>query len=238
MGTDLKDKFYNILQKHLQSGLPLDVMNFTPMQKRRAQACIAAYKALQENEMMDIDRYLRVEWGRTLTEIRQDKRVIDFIMNEVNGDSRELSRYRIKKVSERVMRMASNAGNMKMMIEGSKMLYKAEGLDRTDEEIDAMQGVNELPAVFTSDPSKINSNLRQYSEEEREKLRRKYHVERDKTMEMVEAKKGLYVQAGTEVTDDELDAMQEGNYEMYHNNQNEEDYDDGQKGDGSVSDAE
>lgn len=238
MGTDLKDKFYNILQKHLQSGLSLDVMNFTPMQKRRAQACIAAYKALQENEMMDIDRYLRVEWGRTLTEIRQDKRVIDFIMNEVNGDSRELSRYRIKKVSERVMRMASNAGNMKMMIEGSKMLYKAEGLDRTDEEIDAMQGVNELPAVFTSDPSKINSNLRQYSEEEREKLRRKYHVERDKTMEMVEAKKGLYVQAGTEVTDEELDAMQEGNYEMYHNNQNEEDYDDGQEEDGSFNDAE
>lgn len=238
MGTDLKDKFYNILQKHLQSGLPLDVMNFTPMQKRRAQACIAAYKALQENEMMDIDRYLRVEWGRTLTEIRQDKRVIDFIMNEVNGDSRELSRYRIKKVSERVMRMASNAGNMKMMIEGSKMLYKAEGLDRTDEEIDAMQGVNELPAVFTSDPSKINSNLRQYSEEEREKLRRKYHVERDKTMEMVEAKKGLYVQAGTEVTDEELDAMQEGNYEMYHNNQNEEDYDDVQEEDGSFNDAE
>ena len=231
MGTDLKDKFYNILQKHLQSGLPLEVMNFTPMQKRRAQACIAAYKALQENEMMDIDRYLRVEWGRTLTEIRQDKRVIDFIMNEVNGDSRELSRYRIKKVSERVMRMASNSGNMKMMIEGSKMLYKAEGLDRTDEEIDALQGVNELPAVFTSDPSKINSNLRAYSEEEREKLRRKYHVERDKTMEMVEAKKGLYVQAGTEVTDEELDAMQDGNYEMYHNNQNEEDYDDVQRED-------
>ena len=229
MGTDLKDKFYNILQKHLQSGLPLEVMNFTPMQKRRAQACIAAYKALQENEMMDIDRYLRVEWGRTLTEIRQDKRVIDFIMNEVSGDSRELSRYRIKKVSERVMRMASNSGNMKMMIEGSKMLYKAEGLDRTDEEIDALQGVNELPAVFTSDPSKINSNLRQYSEEEREKLRRKYHVERDKTMEMVEAKKGLYVQAGTEVSDEELDAMQEGNYELYHNNQSEEDYDDGQE---------
>lgn len=238
MGTDLKDKFYNILQKHLQSGLPLDVMNFTPMQKRRAQACIAAFKALQENEMMDIDRYLRVEWGRTLTEIRQDKRVIDFIMNEVNGDSRELSRYRIKKVSERVMRMASNAGNMKMMIEGSKMLYKAEGLDRTDEEIDAMQGVNELPAVFTSDPSKINSNLRQYSEEEREKLRRKYHVERDKTMEMVEAKKGLFVQAGTEVADEELDAMQGGNYEMYHNNQNEEDYDDGQEEDGSFNDVE
>lgn len=238
MGTDLKDKFYNILQKHLQSGLPLDVMNFTPMQKRRAQACIAAFKALQENEMMDIDRYLRVEWGRTLTEIRQDKRVIDFIVNEVNGDSRELSRYRIKKVSERVMRMASNAGNMKMMIEGSKMLYKAEGLDRTDEEIDAMQGVNELPAVFTSDPSKINSNLRQYSEEEREKLRRKYHVERDKTMEMVEAKKGLFVQAGTEVADEELDAMQGGNYEMYHNNQNEEDYDDGQEEDGSFNDAE
>lgn len=245
MGTDLKDKFYNILQKHLQSGLPLEVMNFTPMQKRRAQACIAASKALKENEMMDIDRYLRVEWGRTFTEIRQDKRVIDFIMNEVNGDSRELSRYRIKKVSERVMRMASNAGNMKMMIEGSKMLYKAEGLDRTDEEIDAMQGVNELPALFTSDPSKINSNLRAYSEEEREKLRRKYHVERDKTMEMVEAKKGFYVQAGTEVTDEELDAMQDGNYEMYHNNQNEEDYaeeeyqGDGQEeDDGSVSNAE
>lgn len=213
MGTDICDKFYNVLQKHLQSGLPLNVMNLSPTQKRRAEVCIAAFKKLQENEMMDIDRYLRVEWGRTLTEIRQDKRVIDFIMNEVNGDSRELSRYRIKKVSERVMRMASNAGNMKMMIEGSKMLFKAEGLDRTDEEMDATQGVNELPALFTTDPSKINSNLRQYSEEEREKLRKKYHVERDRTMEMVEAKKGLYVQAGTTIEDDLEDFENKSEYE-------------------------
>lgn len=227
MGTDLKDKFYNVLRKHLQSGLPLDVMSFSPCQKRRAQACIAAFKELQENEMMDIDRYLRVEWGRTLTEIRQDKRVIDFIMNEVNGDSRELSRYRIKKQAERVMRMATDAGNMKMMLEGSKMLFKAEGLDRTDEEMDATQGVNELPAIFTTDPSKINSNLRQYSEEEREKLRRKYHVEKDKTMEMVEAKKGLFVESGTEIEDN--DPLLEERYDsqdLYeedeHNDENSE----------------
>ena len=63
--------------------------------------------------------------------------------------------------------------------------------------------VNELPAIFTTDPSKINSNLRQYSEEEREKLRRKYHVEKDKTMEMVEAKKGLFVESGTEIEDND-----------------------------------
>lgn len=203
MGTDLKDKFYDILRKHIESGLPLDVMRFSPCQKRRAQACMAAYRELKENEMMDLDRYLRMEWGRTFTEIRQDKRVIDFLMKELNSDSRELSRYRIKKQAERVMRMATDAGNMKMMLEGSKMLFKAEGFDRPDEELDATQGVNELPAIFTTDPSKINSNLRQYSEEEREKLRRKYHVEKDKTMEMVEAKKGLFVESGTEIEDND-----------------------------------
>ena len=188
---------------------------------------MAAYRELKENEMMDLDRYLRMEWGRTFTEIRQDKRVIDFLMKELNSDSRELSRYRIKKQAERVMRMATDAGNMKMMLEGSKMLFKAEGFDRPDEEFDATQGVNELPPIFTTDPSKINSNLRKYKEEDIERIRRKYGVEKDKTMEMVEAKKGLFVESGTEIEDN--DPLIEDEYdspdiydENEHNDENNE----------------
>lgn len=205
MGQDISNRFFDILQKHLDSGIPLKDMQFTDNQLRRAEICFDVYNKLLHNEMMDVNAYLRNKYHRSVSEIRQDKRVIEYLMNELNSSGKELSRYQIRRTAQNVIRQGKAAGDWKAQIEGAKMLYKAEDLDKPEQGEDIAGSIHELPPVFTTDPTMINRNKKRYSDEDIEKLRRKYHVEKDRTMEMVEAKRGYYVQAGLDLLDRELE---------------------------------
>ena len=205
MGSDISNKFFEILQKHLDSGIPLKDMQFNEEQLRRAEICFDVYNRLLQNEMMDVNAYLRNKYNRSVSEIRQDKRVIEYLMSELNAGGKELSRYQIRRTAQNVIRQGRAAGDWKAQIEGAKMLYKAEDLDKPEQGEDIANSIHELPPVFTTDPTKINQNKQQYSEEEIEKLRRKYHVQKDRTMEMVETKRNYYVQASLDLLDKELE---------------------------------
>ena len=205
MGTNISNRFFEILQKHLDSGVPLKDMQFTEEQLRRAEICMDVYNRMQQNEMMDINAYLRNKYHRSVAEIRQDKRVIEYLISELNAGSKELSRYQIRRTAQNVIRQGKAAGDWKAQIEGAKMLYKADDLDKPEQGEDIANSIHELPTVFTTDPTKINKNKQRYSEEEIEKLRRKYHVQKDRTMEMVETKRNFYVQAGLDLLDRELE---------------------------------
>lgn len=213
MGQDVCNRFFELMQKHLDSGIPLKDMQFTDNQLRRAEVCLDVYNRLQQNDMMDVTAYLKNKYGRTFTEIRQDKRVIEFLLSELNAGGKELSRYRIKKTAENVIRQGRAAGDWKAQIEGAKMLHKAEDFDKPEQGEDIAGSIHELPPVFTTDPTKINQNKQRYSESDIERLRRKYHVEKDKTMEMVEAKRGYYVQAGIDIIGSDIDDENETDYQ-------------------------
>lgn len=198
MGTELSTKFYDLLQKHLETGVPVVDMAFSEDQKKRALICLDVHRRLEENDMMDVDKYLRNKYHRTTTQIRQDKKVINYLLAELNGESKELSRYRIRRVAEKTIRMGEASGDWKPMIEGAKMLHRIEGLDKPETAEDIERSTLKLPdVIFTGDFTKINPDAQHYSEADIERLRKKYHVQKDKTQEMVEAKLGLFVSAGT-----------------------------------------
>lgn len=197
MGTDLTPKFYEVLQKHIENGIPLESMAFSPVQKRRAKVCLDVMKQLEENEMMNQKRYLRQRWGRTDTEIIQDLKVINWLVAEINGETKDLSRYRVKKQAERVIRIGQTTGDWKAIEAGAKLLHKVEGLDKPETAIDVEANTHMLSPVFVDTPK----NGVKYDESQLDKLRKKYHAEKDKTQEMVEAKLGLFVPAGSLVED-------------------------------------
>ena len=199
MGTELTPKFYEVLQKHIENGIPLDHMSFSPVQKRRAKVCLDVIKQLEENDMMDTKKYLRRRWNRTETEIVQDLKVINWLVAEINGETKELSRYRVKKQAERVIRIGQSTGDWKAIEAGAKLLHKVEGLDKPETAIDVEANTHMLPPVFVDTaPNGVT-----YDEDQLEKLRKKYHVEKDKTQEMVEAKLGIFVESGSVVGDEE-----------------------------------
>lgn len=199
MGTELTPKFYEVLQKHIENGIPLDHMSFSPVQKRRARVCLDVIKQLEENEMMNQKRYLRQRWNRTETEIVQDLKVINWLVAEINGETKELSRYRVKKQAERVIRIGQSTGDWKAIEAGAKLLHKVEGLDKPETAIDVEANTHMLSPVFVDTPK----NGVKYDEAQLDKLRKKYHAEKDKIQEMVEAKLGLFVESGSVISDAE-----------------------------------
>lgn len=203
MGSSLSPKFYDLLQKHLDTGVPVADMAFSEEQKERALICLDVHRRLEENDMMDVDKYLRNKYHRTTTQIRQDKNVINYLLAELNGESKELSRYRIRRVAEKTIRMGEASGDWKPMIEGAKMLHKIEGLDKPETAEDIEQNTYNLPPVFTTDFTKVDPDAQHYSETDIERLRKKYHVQKDKTQEMVEAKLGLFIPAGSTLEEEE-----------------------------------
>ena len=200
MGTELTPKFYEVLQKHIENGIPLEHMSFSPVQKRRAKVCLDVIKQLEENDMMDTKKYLRRRWNRTETEIVQDLKVINWLVAEINGETKELSRYRVKKQAERVIRIGQSTGDWKAIEAGAKLLHKVEGLDKPETAIDVEANTHMLSPVFVDTPK----NGVKYDEAQLDKLRKKYHAEKDKTQEMVEAKLGLFVPAGSLVSDEPM----------------------------------
>lgn len=203
MGSSLSPKFYDLLQKHLDTGVPVADMAFSEEQKERALICLDVHRRLEENDMMDVDKYLRNKYHRTTTQIRQDKNVINYLLAELNSESKELSRYRIRRVAEKTIRMGEASGDWKPMIEGAKMLHKIEGLDKPETAEDIEQNTYTLPPVFTTDFTKVDPDAQRYSEADIERLRKKYHVQKDKTQEMVEAKLGLFIPAGSTLEEEE-----------------------------------
>lgn len=207
---ELSNKFYEVLQTHLDTGIPVTDLDLSDSNRKRIIVCMDVYKQLEDYPNMDITRYLRNRYRRTTTEILYDKKVINFLVAQLNTDTKELSRYRIKRAAEKVMQIGEQAGDWKPLIEGSKMLHKAEGLDKPESIMEDLEkSIHALPPVFTTDVTKINSDLTNFTDEQREKLMRKYHVQKDKTQEMVEAKMGLFVPAGSTLEVSEIEVVEE-----------------------------
>lgn len=199
MGTELSPTFYDKLQKHLESGVPLKDMAFREDQRIRIEVCLQTFNQLQDNPQMNIGAYLKRR-GRTLTEIRQDRQVIDYLLAELGGDSKELSRYRVKEAAKKAMRMGEAAGDWKPLLKGAEMLTKIEGLDEPETSMDLEAQTYTLGPLLVPAPK----NGVEVSDAELDRIRRKYHAEKDKTQEMVEAKLGMFVEAGSHLSDEDF----------------------------------
>jgi hypothetical protein len=174
-------------------------MAFSDCQRKRIEVCLQAFNQLQDNPQMNVGAYLKRR-GRTLTEIRQDRQVIDYLLTELGGDSKELSRYRVKAAANKAMRIGEMSGDWKPLLKGAEMLTKIEGLDEPETGMDLEAQTYTLQPVLVAAPK----NGSEVSDAELDRIRRKYHAEKDKTQEMVEAKLGMFVEAGSHISDSDF----------------------------------
>ena len=202
MSVNLPTKFFEVLQTHLDTGVPLHDLNLSERDQKRIMVCLDAYKWIESNPFADYTTFLRNKHGRSLSEIKRDKECINYLIAQLNSDTKEMSRYRALRATEKAMAASDAMGDMKTLLDGAKTLIKLESLDKPESMLeDLSKSVHALPPIFTTDVTKINSDLTRISDEQREKLRRKYNVEVDKTQEMVEAKMGFFVPAGSVLTE-------------------------------------
>lgn len=206
----LSTKFYEVLQTHLETGVPVHDLNLSEREQKRIVVCMDAYKWLEEHPFSDVTVFLRNKHGRTMSEIKRDKETINYIVAQLEGDTKEMSRYRARKGIEKSMAASDAAGDYKTLIEGSKALIRLESLDKPESALeDLSKNVYAPPPVYTPDVSKINSDFTPITPEEKEKLFIKYNVKKDKTQEMVEAKMGFFIPAGTTMPYDDYEVADE-----------------------------
>lgn len=212
MSTELtvSAKFYEVLQTHLDTGIPVEDLNLSERDRTRIVVCLDAYRWLEEHPLGEVTTFLRNKHGRSMSEIRRDKAVINFLIAQLNTDTKEMSRYRALRATEKAMRMGDAMGDAKILLDGAKTLIKLESLDKPESALeDLSKSVYAPPPVYTPDVSNINSDFTPITPEEKEKLFRKYNVEKDKTQEMVEAKMGFFIPAGTTMNPDDDDIVYE-----------------------------
>ena len=203
MSVNLPTKFFEVLQTHLDTGVPLHDLNLSERDQKRIMVCLDAYKWIESNPFADYTTFLRTKHGRSLSEIKRDKECVNYLIAQLNSDTKEISRYRALRATEKAMAASDAMGDMKTLLDGAKTLIKLESLDKPESMLeDLSKTIYAPPPVFTTDITKINPDLTPISQEEKEKLMRKYNAAKDATQEMVEAKMGFFVPAGSVMAED------------------------------------
>lgn len=212
MANEVSTKFYEVLQTHLDTGVPVSDLDLCDRDKRRMLVCLDAYKWLDAHPFANVNVFLRNKHGRSIAELKRDVEVVNFLIAQMNSDTKAMSRYRALKATEKAMAASDAMGDMRTLLDGAKTLIKLESLDKPESMLeDLSKSVHALPPVFTTDVTKINSDLTNITSEQKEKLLRKYNVQKDKTQEMVEAKMGFFVPAGSTVPYEEYEEVDEEN---------------------------
>lgn len=226
MPTNISDRFLEIVQKHFESGVSIKDLNLSDDQKKRLRVCKATYERFVDNPMMNVRNYLKNFWGRTEAEIRNDNKVITFIISMMSDGTRKFSEYRVRHVGNKLITMGESMGDWKPMEAGAKLLIKADKLDQPEGAINLEESTFKLQPVFTQDITKIDKDRKQYSEEEREKLRKKYGAARDHIQEMVQSKTGEFVPADYDEEEDYDNSLIEEERNAGEQDENKENDDD------------
>ena len=92
MAEPISNKFYDLLRLHLETGTDYRYMRFTDEQKKRVAICIDTYKQFEINPYLNIREYLKNRHHRTMSEIYNDTKVIDFITSICQTGGKNISR--------------------------------------------------------------------------------------------------------------------------------------------------
>lgn len=193
MPEPISNKFYDLLRLHLETGTDYRYMRFSAEQKKRISVCVDAYKQLEINPYLNIREYLKNRHGRTMSEMYNDNKVIDFITSVCQAGGKNISRMRVRKNAELAMKMGYDQGNTDAMLKAGKQLMDIDELNKPDTGGDMEEDITKLPIAFTNDARKLFPNKGHSSDEQMEKIRQKWGVKKDRIQEMVERKVGEYV---------------------------------------------
>lgn len=211
MPEPISNKFYDLLRLHLETGTDYRYMRFSAEQKKRVAICIDTYKQFEINPYLNIREYLKNRHQRTMSEMYNDTKVIDFITSVCQSGGKSISRMRVRKNAEIAMKMGYDQGNADVMLKAGKQLMEIDELNKPETGGDMEEDITKLPIAFTSDARKLFPTKGHSTEEQMEKIRKKWGVKKDRIQEMVERKIGEFVAVPENLSDETMD--EESSYE-------------------------
>lgn len=207
MASEIAQRFYDLLRKHFETGVPWQNMAFTDEQKKRVEVCLDAYKRFEEDPFMNLRQYIINRWKRTYSQLGGDLKVIDFISSFFAKGQRNISLMKVRYSADLLMRNGADTGDMKSVYNGASLLTKVERLDQPETPEELGDELIRMPVVITSDVKKKFPNKTGHDSEEMRRLRKKYGVKLDQWQEMVEDDDGVYVSEGQNGPDEEYDEV-------------------------------
>ena len=96
MASEIAQRFYDLLRKHFETGVPWQNMAFTDEQKKRVEVCLDAYKRFEEDPFMNLRQYIINRWKRTYSQLGGDLKVIDFISSFYAKGQRNISSMKVR----------------------------------------------------------------------------------------------------------------------------------------------
>lgn len=204
MATQVAQKFYDLLRKHFETGVPWQNMNFTDDQKRRIEVCLDAYKRFEADPFIDLNQYIRNKWNRTYSELKNDLKVVEYISSFYAQGQRNISTMKVRHAANLMMRNGADTGNMKAVNDGATLLFKLDRLDQPETPEELGDELIRMPVVITSDVKKKFPNKVSHDTEEMKKIRKRWGVKIDQWQDMVEVEEAVYVPEETEA-DEETD---------------------------------
>lgn len=193
MATQVAQKFYDLLRKHFETGVPWQNMNFTDDQKRRIEVCLDAYKRFEADPFMDLSLYIKNKWGRTYSELKNDLKVVEYISSFYAQGQRNISTMKVRHAANIMMRNGADTGNMKAVNDGATLLFKLDRLDQPETPEELGDELIRMPIVVTSDVKKKFPNKTSHDTEEMKKIRKRWGVKIDEWQNMVEDEDGVYI---------------------------------------------
>lgn len=207
MTVNVSKNFLERLRKHLETGVPYTDMNFTDEQKKRIAVCMDAYQRFATDPFMDLRQYITNRWKRTYSELRNDLKVVDYISSFYVDGQRNISSMKVRHSADILMRNGASTGDMKALYDGARLLAKIDRLDQPENPAEMGDQLVDMPVIITDDVSKKFPGKRSSTEKERERIRRKYGVKKDRWQEMVETESGEYVEAPEEPEEEDTDTF-------------------------------
>ena len=192
MATQVAQKFYDLLRKHFETGVPWQNMNFSDDQKRRIEVCLDAYKRFEADPFIDLNQYIRNKWNRTYSELKNDLKVVEYISSFYAQGQRNISTMKVRHAANLMMRNGADTGNMKAVNDGATLLFKLDRLDQPETPEELGDELIRMPVVITTDVKKKFPNKVSHDTEEMKKIRKRWGVKVDQWQDMVEVEEGVF----------------------------------------------
>lgn len=218
MATQVAQKFYELLRKHFETGVPWQNMNFTDDQKRRIEVCLDAYKRFETDPFMDLSLYIKNKWGRTYSELKNDLKVVEYISSFYAQGQRNISTMKVRHAANIMMRNGADTGNMKAVNDGATLLFKLDRLDQPETPEELGDELIRMPLVVTSDVKKKYPTKTSHETEEMKKIRKTWGVKIDQWQDMIENEDGVYIPDSDEnglQMEDDANTEEENNQDSF-----------------------
>lgn len=185
MAEALSARFYEILRIHLETGMDYRNLQLSKEQKDRFRVCLDTYKRLEINPYLNVRDYLKNMHQRTISEMVNDVKVVNYIFSVVRSSSKELARFKATSNAEKAMKMAYDQGNPDAMVRAGKHFSEVSEINKTEAE-DLEEQIVKLPFAFVQDPRILYPEKTYLLKQQRDKLFHKYGADKDAKMVQLE----------------------------------------------------